>query len=76
MLALENVGVTVAVAVFDVSACAIAVTVTVPAAGGDNGAVYTPVLEIVPTIAFPPATPFTCHVAFLLLLLLTVAVNC
>src|SRR5437667_11714920 len=31
---------------------------------------------MVPTVAVPPATPFTSQVTFLLLVLVTVAVNC
>ena len=40
-----------------------AVTVSVFGAGGTAGAVYNPVLLIVPTVTYPPATPFTDHVA-------------
>ena len=36
-----------------------AVTVTVAGDGTVIGAVYTPDVEIIPTVAFPPATPFT-----------------
>jgi len=38
--------------------------------------VYNPVLPIVPTLAFPPTTPFTDHVAPWLVLPVTLAVNC
>jgi hypothetical protein len=38
--------------------------------------VYNPVLLIVPTVAYPPATPFTNHVAPWFVLPVTVAVNC
>jgi len=50
-----------------------AVTVTV---AGLAGAVYRPELEIVPTVALPPVTPFTCQVTAVLLVFCTVAVNC
>jgi hypothetical protein len=53
-----------------------AVTVTVFGAGGTAGAVYNPVLPIVPTVVYPPATPFTDHVAPWFVLPVTVAVNC
>lgn len=45
-----------------VSAADTAVTVTVEGEGTAAGAVYTPEVEIVPTVALPPTTPFTCHV--------------
>src|SRR5713101_7416141 len=70
------VTVTVAFADLLVSACAIAVTVTVAGLGTVAGAVYRPAVEIVPTVEFPPVTPFTCHVTAVLLLPVTVAVNC
>ena len=59
-----------------VSALDLAVTVT-PAPGTEAGAVYSPLVLIVPTLVFPPTTPFTLHVtprfceSFC-----TVAVNC
>ncbi len=37
---------------------------------------YRPELEIVPTVALPPVTPFTCQVTAVLLVFCTVAVNC
>src|SRR5207244_12670499 len=37
---------------------------------------YRPEEWIVPTVAVPPAIPFTSQVTFLLLVLVTVAVNC
>lgn len=40
------------------------------------GGVYNPVAEIVPTVAEPPVTPFTCHVTAVFASLVTVAVNC
>jgi hypothetical protein len=41
------------------SAADTAVTVTVAGVGTVIGAVYTPPVEIMPTLAFPPATPLT-----------------
>jgi hypothetical protein len=38
--------------------------------------VYNPVLSIVPTVVYPPATPFTDHIAPWFVLPVTVAVNC
>jgi hypothetical protein len=43
------------------SATLAAVTVTVFGTGSAFGAVYNPVLSITPTVAFPPAVPFTDH---------------
>ena len=37
---------------------------------------YSPELEIVPTVALPPVTPLTCQVTAVLLVFCTVAVNC
>lgn len=37
------------------------------------GAVYRPVVEIVPVVLFPPVTPFTCQVTAVLLLFCTVS---
>jgi hypothetical protein len=54
----------------------VAVTVTL-AAGTEAGAVYSPLALIVPTVAFPPTTPFTLHVTPRFWeSLFTVAVNC
>jgi hypothetical protein len=50
-------------------------TVTVAGAGITAGAVYSPLLDIVPTVALPPGMPLTCQVTALLVLLLTVAVK-
>src|SRR2546427_11552479 len=50
-----------------------AVTVTV---AGLAGAVYSPEPEIVPTVALPPVTPFTCQVTAVLLVFCTTALNC
>ena len=65
----------VALAVFVVSAALMAVTVTEPV-GTDDGAVYKPVVEIVPTVELPPVTPFTCQLAAVLVEPDTVALNC
>jgi hypothetical protein len=53
-----------------------ACTVTTLGAGGTAGAVYIPVLSTVPTVTYPPATPFTDHVAPWFVLPVTLAVNC
>lgn len=70
------VSVTAAIAVFVVSAWAIAVIVTVVALGSTFGAVYKPVVLIVPLIASPPVALFTCQVIAVLVDPVTVAVNC
>jgi hypothetical protein len=57
------------------SAWLVAVTCTIAGEGRSAGAVYTPTLEIVPTAAFPPVTPFTLQVTLLLLVFATIAVN-
>jgi hypothetical protein len=72
----EAVTVAVADPDFVVSACDTAVTVTVAGLGTTEGAVYSPAVEIVPTVEFPPATPFTCQVTAVLEVPVTVAVNC
>ena len=41
------------------SAADTAVTVTIAGEGTAMGAVYTPDVEIIPTVALPPATPLT-----------------
>jgi len=53
------VTVTAALSDFVASAWLVAVTVTVAGDGRSAGAVYTPLAVIVPTVALPPATPFT-----------------
>jgi hypothetical protein len=58
-----------------VSATDTAVIVTFAGVGTEAGAAYIPVLEMVPTVEFPPATPFTCHVTAVFDVLPTVAVN-
>jgi hypothetical protein len=72
---MEAIRFTVAWPYFVVSAALVAVTVTL-GPGADEGAAYNPVLEIVPTVEFPPAVPFTLHVTAVLALPFTVAVNC
>src|SRR5262252_2777259 len=59
-----------------VSALDLAVTVTLDP-GTEAGAVYTPLVLIVPTVAFPPTTPFTLQVTpRFCASFCTVAVNC
>jgi hypothetical protein len=53
--------VTVAVALLVGSATEITFTVTAAGDGTDAGAVYKPAPEIVPLVALPPVTPFTCQ---------------
>jgi hypothetical protein len=55
--------VTAAVAERVGSAKLAACTVTTLGTGGTNGAVYNPVSSTAPRVQFPPATPFTDHVA-------------
>jgi hypothetical protein len=52
-----------------------ACTITTLGTGGTAGAVYNPVAPIIPTVALPPTTPFTDHVAWFVLPV-TLAVNC
>jgi hypothetical protein len=59
-----------------VSATLVALTVTEAGLGGVAGAVYSPLVEIVPTVEFPPVTPFTDQVTPVLVVFVTVAVNC
>ncbi|MDE3137522.1 MAG: hypothetical protein KGL59_13175 [Acidobacteriota bacterium] len=54
----------------------VAVTVTDAGLGRSAGAVYSPPDVIVPTVVFPPATPFTLHVTLVFDDPLTVALNC
>jgi hypothetical protein len=61
------VTVTLAVADFVLSDTEIAFTVTVAGFGTAPGAVYSPSVEIVPTVELPPVTLFTCHVTLVLL---------
>jgi hypothetical protein len=54
----------------------VAVTLTELGLSAFTGAVYSPRVDTVPTEVLPPLTPFTVHVTFVLLLPVTVAVNC
>lgn len=71
-----SVIVTCADAVLLGSACETAVTLTVAGFGTLAGAAYIPTEEIVPRVASPPLTPFTCQVTAVLAALETAAVNC
>ena len=53
-----------------------AVTVTVAGLGIVLGAVYNPAVVIVPTVALPPAVPFTCQVTAVFVVPVTVSRNC
>ena len=66
----------VAVADFVASAWLVAPTCTVTGEGKSVGAVYTPVVLIVPVIAFPPAIPSTLQFTPVFVVFVTVAVNC
>jgi hypothetical protein len=70
------VTVTEALADFVVSAALIAVTENVAGEGTLPGALYSPLVLMVPNVEFPPVTPFTFHVTDLFVVLVTVAVNC
>src|SRR5439155_20373371 len=59
--------VTLVLSLFVGSAMLVALTDTCAGLGTWAGAVYRPEEEIVPTVAVPPATPFTSQVTFLLL---------
>ena len=65
--------VSVADALLVPSACATAVILTLAGDGTLAGAVYTPAALMVPTVALPPATPFTCQVTAVLVVLPSVA---
>ena len=67
---------TVALADFVRSAFDVAVTVTVGGTGGSAGAVNSPPPLTVPTVAFPPRTPFTLNRTVVIAAPVTVAVNC
>jgi hypothetical protein len=60
---------------FVVSATLVAVTVIVLGLGKFTGAVYNPVVSMVPVAALPPATAFTDHVTLVLVFPVTVAAN-
>src|SRR5215469_3436494 len=66
--------VTGALPVAEVCATLCAVTIT-PPEGTAAGAVYIPAEEMVPTVKFPPAAPFTSHVTELFVVPETVALN-
>ena len=70
------VSVTVALATWVVSACEVAVITCVTLAGKIVGAVYKPVVLMVPTFALPPGVPLTAQVTAVLVEPVTVAVNC
>jgi hypothetical protein len=67
---------TAALAVLVESAALVAVTVTEPPEGTLAGAVYSPLVEIVPTVELPPSIPFTFQVTAVFVVPLTVAENC
>lgn len=73
--AIGEVTATVAVALLVGSATEVAPTVTIPEAGIEAGAVYRPADEIVPYVALPPVTLFTCHVTAVFIVFATVALN-
>ena len=68
--------VTVAEADFEVSATLVAVTLTEDEFSALAGAVYSPCVVTVPTVALPPVTLFTDQVTLVLSFPVTVAVNC
>jgi hypothetical protein len=63
------------VADFVESAWLVAVTCTVSGDGMSAGAVYTPAGVIVPSIAFPPGTPFTLQLTAVSVVFVTAAIN-
>ena len=67
--------VTSEVEVLEVSAALVACTDTETRAGRFAGAVYTPPVSIVPTVALPPGIPFTLQLTDVFAVLLTVAVK-
>jgi hypothetical protein len=58
------------------SAALVAVILILAGFGTMDGATYKPDPLMIPTVAFPPATPFTAHVRLLFVEPFTVAVNC
>jgi hypothetical protein len=70
------VSMTMAEPVAVLSALLVAVTLMVGGEGMALGAVYKPLGEIVPVLAFPPATPPANHVTLLFEVPVTVAWNC
>jgi hypothetical protein len=75
-ITIPPVSMTMADAVAVLSALLDAVTVTVGGEGIALGAVYKPLEEIVPSVAFPPATPPANHVTLLFEVPVTIAWNC
>src|ERR1700756_5415798 len=63
------------VPIFVVSACETAVTTTVLGFGRTAGAVYRPPVVIVPTVAFPPATPATSQFTAVFVVPVTATLN-
>lgn len=57
------------------SATDTAETVTLGEVGIAAGAVYTPALDMVPTVALPPGIPLTCQVTAMLVVFVTAAVK-
>src|SRR5580704_3068574 len=74
-LAVGDWMVTLADADFVVSACDTAETVT-PEPGAVPGVVYKPDVSIAPVVEFPPATPLTSQFTAVLVVPVTVALNC
>lgn len=72
----ETVRVTLADADLVVSALEIAFTVITRSLETLAGARYSPEVEMVPLLEFPPVVPFTCQVTEVLEVFSTVAVNC
>ncbi len=68
--------VTGALADLVLSALLVAVTVTFEVDGTFVGALYSPLVLMVPIVEFPPVTPFTFQVTEVFVVLVTVAVNC
>lgn len=71
-----EVTVAAAVAVAAEEAALLAMMVTVGEDGTVAGALYMPLVEMVPTVELPPATPFTVQFTAVLLVFETVALNC
>lgn len=65
----------VTVALFVKSAWLVAVTCTDAGDGKSAGAVYTPAVVILPSVAVPPVVPFTLQVTAVFVVFCTVAVN-
>jgi len=72
----ETVRVTLADADLVVSALEIAFTVITRSLETLAGATYSPEVEMVPLLEFPPVVPLTCQVTAVLEVFSTVAVNC